>query len=248
MIRPLVVLAAVVLAGPAAAEEVVPLWPNGAPGSEGKTGTETPIDRGDGLRRIAGIHNPSLVVRLPPKRKATGAAVIIMPGGGHRYLAIDNEGYQVADWLAARGVAGFVLKYRLAREEGSTYKVEEHALADAQRALRLVRSRAKAWGLDPARVGILGFSAGGQLAALAGLRFDAGKPDAADPIDRESARPAFQGLLYPGAPPEGATVPKDAPPAFLCTAADDQNPTKNCAKRASRPSCTSLRAAGTASA
>jgi acetyl esterase/lipase len=209
----------------AKAEEVL-LWPQGAPGSEGKTAPEVTVEKEDGLLRLAGIHKPSVTVYLPPKKKATGAAVIIMPGGGHRYLAIENEGHQVAAWLSARGVASFVLKYRLAREEGSTYKVEEHALQDAQRAVRLVRSRAKAWGVDPARVGLIGFSAGGQLAALAGSRFDAGKTSASDLIERESSRPAFQGLMYPGLPAE-LTVPKDAPPAFLCTAADDKGPSKN---------------------
>ena len=213
----------------AAKEEVVPLWPQGAPGSEGKTAPEVVVET-DGVRRIHSIHNPSLTVYLPKRalgKKITGAGVIIMPGGGHRYLAIDNEGHRVAAWLAAQGVAGFVLKYRLAREEGSTYKVAEHALADAQRAMRVVRSRSKDWRLDPARVGILGFSAGGQLAGFAGARFDAGKPDAPDVIERESSRPAFQALLYPGAAAADLVIPKDAPPAFLLTAADDKGPTGN---------------------
>jgi acetyl esterase/lipase len=209
----------------------VPLWPAGAPGSEGKTAPEVVVET-DGIRRVSSIHNPSLGVHLPSRKAKgaaapTGAAVIILPGGGHRYLSIDNEGHAVARWLNAHGVAGFVLKYRLAREEGSTYKVAEHALQDVQRALRLVRSRAKQWGIDPARVGILGFSAGGDLATYAASRYDTGKPDAQDPIERESARPAFQGLLYPGAGPADLVVPKDAPPAFLCTAADDKTPTKN---------------------
>ena len=130
-------------------------------------------------------------------------------------------------WLSGQGIAGFVLKYRLAREEGSSYRVAEHALADVQRALRLVRSRAKQWGIDPARVGVLGFSAGGELAGYAGARFDPGKPDATDVVDRESSRPAFQGLLYAGSPPADLALPKDTPPAFLLVAADDRNPTKN---------------------
>jgi acetyl esterase/lipase len=206
----------------------IPLWPKGAPGSEGKTGPEVPVTSDkDTFRRVASIHKPAVIVYLPPKDRATGAAAIIMPGGGHRYLAIDNEGHAVARWLADHGVASFVLKYRLAREEGSTYKVEEHALADTQRAVRLVKSRAKQWGVDPARVGVVGFSAGGQLAGLAGARYDAGKPGAADVIERESARPAFQALLYAGGLPAELALPKDAPPAFLCAAADDRGPTKN---------------------
>ena len=202
------------------------LWNQGAPGSEGKTAAEI-VTNTDGTHRVSSIHKPALIAYLPAPAVATGAAVIIMPGGGHKYLAIDNEGHAVAAWLSAHGVAGFVLKYRLAREEGSTYKVAEHALQDAQRALRLVRSRAKAWRLDPARVGVLGFSAGGELAGYAATRFDLGKPEATDPIDHESARPAFAGLLYPGSPGAGLELPKDAPPTFFCTAADDKGPTRN---------------------
>jgi len=117
-------------------------------------------------------------------------------------------------------VAAYVLKYRLAREPGSTYAVEGTELSDAQRALRLIKSRATEWGVDPNRLGVLGFSAGGELAALASTRYDAGNPDAADPIDRESSRPAFQGLLYPAIPKE-MKLTADTPPAFLaCGEAD----------------------------
>jgi endo-1,4-beta-xylanase len=207
----------------AAAPQEIMLWPNGAPGSEGRTGEEVLVNQNDGVRRVAGIHKPALTVHLPAK--PAGTAVIILPGGGHRYLSIDNEGHAAAKWLAERGIAGFVLKYRLAREEGSTYTVEGHALADAQRAIRLVRSRAKEFGIDPARVGVLGFSAGGQVAVLASARFDAGKPDSADPVERESSRPAFQALLYSGGFPAGIAIPKDAPPAFICVAYDDRGPT-----------------------
>jgi acetyl esterase/lipase len=119
------------------------LWPNGAPGSEGKTGAETPVVRDDGMRRVAGIHRPSITVYLPSAQTATGAGVLILPGGGHQYLSIDNEGHHVANWLAERGVAGLVVKYRLAREPGSTYKVEVEALHDTQRAIRVARARAK---------------------------------------------------------------------------------------------------------
>lgn len=206
--------------------EEIPLWPKGAPGSEGKTGSEVLVPRDDGLRRIAGIHRPSLTPYLPAKEKATGAAVIVLPGGGHRYLAIDNEGHSVARWLRDHGIAAFVLKYRLAREEGSTYTVEGHALPDVQRALRLVKSRAREWQLDPLRVGLMGFSAGGQLASHAALRFDAGTKDAQDLIERESSRPAFQALLYSGSVPPETPVPPDAPPAFLCVAADDATPAR----------------------
>ena len=219
-------LASSVSASVIAAPEEVLLWPDGAPGSEGKAAPESTLPaREDGLRRVSTIHKPSITVHLPPKDKATGAAVLLLPGGSHRHLAIDNEGNTVARWLSERGIAGLVVKYRLAREEGSTYRVEEHAVADASRAVRVARVRAKEWGLDPERIGILGVSAGGQLAFHAATRFDAGKSDAADPVERESSRPAFLGLLYSGGPLAGAEVPKDPPPAFVCVAFDDKGPT-----------------------
>src|SRR5207248_5117628 len=159
---------------------------------------------------------------LPPRDKATGAAIVIAPGGGHSSLWVGHEGYSPAEWLSQRGVACFVLKYRLAREKGSPYKIEEHALQDGLRAMRLVRSRAKEWDLDPARVGIMGFSAGGELAALVSAKFDQGKPDAEDPVERQSSRPDFQVLIYPGPLGlKGANVTKEQPPAFLCIAGND---------------------------
>jgi endo-1,4-beta-xylanase len=204
----------------------IPLWANGAPGSEGMTAkevVEAPNASHDYLK-VWSIHNPSLTVYLPPKEKASGAAVIIAPGGGHSFLAIDIEGYNVAKYLNSIGVAGFVLKYRLAREPGSKYKVDVDALADALRAIRLVRSRAPEWRVDPTRVGIMGFSAGGEVAVLAATRFDAGKPDAADPIDRLSSRPDYQMLIYPGIRAENYTVSKDTPKAFLLCADNDRGP------------------------
>ncbi len=200
---------------------VIPLWPNGAPGSEGLTSKEVVEEVRPGDHRVSNIHNPSLTVYLPAKDKATGAAIIVIPGGGHRFLTIENEGYNVAAWLSNAGIAGFVLKHRLAHAEGSTYKVEVHSLQDTQRAIRLVRSRATEWGLDPARVGVLGFSAGGELAALASTRYDNGLADSADPIERQPSRPGFQVLLYPGIPRD-MNITKDTPPAFLGCAYDDR--------------------------
>lgn len=223
--RLLVLFWAATLAFAGEPQEIL-LWPNGAPGSEGKTGGETFIERNDGVRRVAGIHRPSITAHLPAPEKATGAAVLILPGGGHQYLSIDNEGHFVAKWLAERGIAGLVVKYRLARETGSTYKVEVEALRDTQRAIRVARSRAKEWRIDPERVGVMGFSAGGQLAALAAMRFDAGQSDAADAVDRQSSRPSFQALIYPGGVGAETAIPKDAPPAFLCAAFDDRGPAK----------------------
>ena len=147
---------------------------------------------------------------------------MICPGGGHRVLAIDHEGYEVAHWLASQGVAGFVLKYRLANEEGSSYKVDVHALADVRRAIRLVRSRAKEWGVDPHRVGLMGFSAGGELAILAGTKFEAGQPDASDPIDRLSSRPDFLMPIYPGFRGTEFHVTKETPPTFMAVADNDK--------------------------
>ena len=190
------------------------LWPNGAPGSEGKTGEESVRVTQSGEHVVSNVHNPSITLYLPPKDKNTGASVIVIPGGGHREMWVDHEGHNVARWLNTRGIAAFVLKYRLAREPNSTYKVDEHALADTQRAIRLVRSRANQWGIVTSRIGVLGFSAGGELAALSGMRFDGGIKDTTDPIDRESCRPDFQALIYPGSSGR-ITVAKDAPPAFL---------------------------------
>jgi len=206
-------------------QEEVLLWPKGAPGSEGKTAPEAVRPSTDGMRRIYSIHKPSLTLYLPAAARATGTAIIILPGGGHQYLSIDNEGNNAAQWLAGRGVAGLVLKYRLAREEGSTYKVEVEALQDVQRAVRLVRSRAREWNIKPDRIGVMGFSAGGQLAALASMRFDGGK-NSDDTMDRESSRPSFQVLMYPGGVAADSAVPKEAPPAFLCAAFDDKGPSK----------------------
>ncbi len=197
------------------------LWPEGAPGSEGKTDPEKVTTSESGERQVSSIHKPSITKFLPTKETATGAAVLVIPGGGHRVLCVDHEGENVARWLAAHGIAAFVLKHRLAREEGSTYKVQEHSLADTQRALRLIRSRADRWKIDRAQVGAMGFSAGGQLAALAAMNPGDGKADAADLVDRENARPSFQALIYPGNSP--AILPaKDSPPAFLACGDKDR--------------------------
>jgi beta-galactosidase len=194
-------------------EEIV-LWPNGAPGSEDKTGPEKVRIADGGDHVISHIDSPSITLFLPAADKATGVAVIVAPGGGHSELWIDHEGYNPAEWLKERGIAAFVLKYRLAREPNSTYTVDGDELADIQRAIRMVRSHAKEWGIDTARIGVMGFSAGGELAGLAAMRFDYGKPGAADPVDREGCRPAFQVLMYPGNSGRLEVV-KDTPPLFI---------------------------------
>jgi endo-1,4-beta-xylanase len=203
------------------------LWPNGAPGSEEKKDEkEVKTDKPNNEYTITNEHNPTITVFLPPKDKATGAAVVIAPGGGHREMWMVHEGLNEAKWLADHGVAAFVLKYRLARERNSPYKLPDTPTADGQRAIRLVRSRAAEWGIDPKRVGIMGFSAGGELAAMVTNADGKGKEDADDPIDRESARPDFQALVYSG--PLGIrnqTITKEMnfPPTFIAVGDEDNN-------------------------
>jgi len=172
------------------------LWPDGAPGSEGKTGEEHIRIADNGEHVLSNIHKPSITPYLPPADKATGCAVIVAPGGGHRELWSDHEGHNVARWLSDRGIAAFVLKYRLAKETNSTYSVDGHAVPDMQRALRLVRSRATEWGIATNRVGVMGFSAGGEVAFLS-CQLDRGG-DAVAPKDGQQVLPAFQALIYPG--------------------------------------------------
>jgi acetyl esterase/lipase len=205
----------------AAEPDPISLWPNGAPGSEGKTAPEAIRISPQGDHIVSSVHRPSITPYLPSKEKATGAAVIVIPGGGHRELWMDHEGYRVGQWLSDHGIAAFVLKYRLAAEPGSTYTIEGQSLPDVQRAIRLVRSRAREWGISPDRIGIIGFSAGGELAARAGTNYDAGSASASDPIDRESSKPAFQALIYP-AIPRDMKLSKETPPAFLLCGENDR--------------------------
>jgi acetyl esterase/lipase len=160
-----------------------PLWANGAPGALGKEAGEDAFHSGD---------LPTITVFLPDPSKATGASIVICPGGGYGFLATEHEGKEVAEWLNTIGVTGVMLKYRL----GPRYH-HPVPLQDVQRAIRTVRAKAKDWNLDPKRVGVLGFSAGGHLASTAATHFDAGKPDAEDPIDRQSCRPDVAILVYP---------------------------------------------------
>jgi acetyl esterase/lipase len=171
---------AVATAGSASADDqpkVELLWPQGAPGAKG----DAPNDK------------PALNIWLPPAEKGVGSGVVVCPGGGYGGLALDHEGVQVARWLNSLGVAAFVLEYR---HHGKGY---EHPapLDDAQRALRTVRARASEFKVDPNKIGVLGFSAGGHLASTLATHFDKGQPDAADPIGRASCRPDFAILIYP---------------------------------------------------
>jgi endo-1,4-beta-xylanase len=170
---------------------------------------------------VSNVHNPTLTPYVPDASKSTGTAVIICPGGGHSKLCLGHEGYALAEWFRERGIAAFVLKYRLAREKRSSYTVQDHAMADTRRAIRLVRSRAAEWHLKSDRIGILGFSAGGELAAYAAMKSDSGNKDAADPIEKQSSRPDFQGLIYPGST-GSFKVEAGMPPAFLAAGYNDR--------------------------
>jgi acetyl esterase/lipase len=204
-----------------AQQEPVKLWPNGAPGSSGSATPETMRLAPGGEHVLSNIQEPSILPYLPRADVATGAAVIVAPGGGHSELWMDHEGYAVAEWLSSHGVAAFILKYRLARQKDSTYTVEGTELGDMQRAIRTVRSRSKEWGIDPERLGVMGFSAGGELAALASTWYDDGKPDAPDPIERIGSKPNFQALIYP-AIPHNPRLTAETPRAFLACGGNDR--------------------------
>jgi len=196
---------------------VIPLWKNGAPGFENlKNEPEQAKDYW-----VKHINNPSLTVYLPTKEKATGAAVVICPGGGHSLLVIDAEGTEPAKFLNSLGVAAFVLKYRLAREVGSPYKLEKVVVEDGNRAMRLVRSRAAEFGIDPKRIGMMGFSAGGEVVDAIAYAPGTGHPQAKDLVERASAKPDFDVLIYPGPLYIPEIIPADAPPAFLLAANND---------------------------
>ena len=190
------------------------LWPNGAPGSEGQDGQEQVRVTQQGERVVSNVHKPTLTLYLPSKDQVTGAGVIIAPGGGHRELWSDHEGHNLGKWLQRRGIAGFVLKYRLAEEANSKYTVDDHALADMQRAIRLVRSRAESWHLKPDCIGAIGFSAGGEIVALSGMKFDDGDEESNDLVERQPCRPDFQGLVYPGRS-RRYEPHKNSPPVFI---------------------------------
>ena len=158
---------------------------------------------------VSGVHEPEIITYIPSQPSSNKTAVVIVPGGGHREIWIDHEGHRVAEWLQARGIASVVLKYRLANEEGSKYTVEGHAVKDAHKAIAFVRSHAEEWGIDPKKVGILGFSAGGHLAGLSALM-----------ATSDDVKPNFQGLIYPGWIDQ-LEPKKGLPPAFMLAGADD---------------------------
>lgn len=165
--------------------------PNHLPSPEGEK-----AEKLDGILQIRNICDPDITVVLPSERIATGEAVIICPGGGYWILAYDLEGTDIASYWVSKGVAAIVLKNRLPTS-GNHIEPRKSPLLDAQRAIRLVRHYAKDWNIDPSKVGIQGFSAGGHLASSASTKFDAGDPQNEDPIEQQSCRPDFSILVYP---------------------------------------------------
>ena len=171
----------------AVGQKVIKLWPNGAPGNNECPQPEETFNG----KMVRFVSEPTLTIYLPDPGKNTGAAVVICPGGGYIVEAMDHEGYAYAEYLQGKGIAGIVLKYRL------PYGHHEIPMADAQRAMRSVRFNAPEWGIDPGKIGISGFSAGGHLASTVATHFDNGKVDATDPVEKISCRPDFAALIYP---------------------------------------------------
>jgi acetyl esterase/lipase len=225
---------------------VFQVWPgatvaDSAVGAYGEIGPERVRAPSDSPTKdakwITNVKTPTITVFPAPKEKNTGAAIVICPGGGYWNLAWDLEGEEVAAWLNKAGVNGFVLKYRVPRRAGQPERLPAPGpLLDAQRAISLVRSRASEWGVDPKRIGIAGFSAGGHLAIATATQFDERAYEAIDDVDKVSCRPDFAAAVYPGylieQPRAGVEVnkdtlapyiriPKDTPPIFFAHAADD---------------------------
>ena len=194
----------------------VPLWAKGPPGFEARA-AEPEQSRDYWTRHV---NNPSITPFLPLKGNGNGAAVLIVPGGGHQLLVTTTEGSDVARWFTNRGVAAFVLRYRLFREAGSPYTLDD-ARADTERAMRLIRSRAADFGIDPHRIGIFGFSAGGELARMTTLSAPVAPRGAGDAVDALSARPDFAILEFPGPLKAGEHIMRDSPPLLLSAADDD---------------------------
>ena len=208
----------------ATAPVVVALYPaksTAALAAEGGAETVRVTEQGEHV--VSNVHAPSLTVYLPANASGTAArtAVIVVPGGGYRELWMDHEGYDVARFLNEHGIAAFVLKYRLPRAPDSRYTILGDSLGDLLRAVRLVRSRAADWSLNPRRIGVLGFSAGGNLAGLGVMKSDPGIPDSPEGIDRTSSRPDFAALIYPG-PFEELRLEAGDPPLFLLCGSDDR--------------------------
>jgi len=174
----------------------LPLWEGPPPNSQPVGEPEQRVQEGD-ILWVRHVRNPSVEVRLPARGNATGQAVVVCPGGGYGGLAYDWEGTDFAGWLNSHGIAAIILRYRLPVDGDTAHQKWLCPLLDAQRAIRLTRAHAADWGINPAKVGIMGFSAGGHLASTAGTHFDAGNKEATDPVDRLGSRPDFMILVYP---------------------------------------------------
>ena len=205
------------------------LWPGAPPGEKGKIGEETAETKG-GITRVSNVTKPTITVYRPAADKDTGASIVICPGGGYNILATSHEGEDVARWLNTIGVTGIVLKYRIPRREGTPNDVAPpQALMDAQRALGLVRSKAADLGIDPKRIGLLGFSAGGHLAAWASTNFDKRTYEPVDDADKVDCRPDFTVLIYPAyllkkgnaGLADEIKAGSETPPTFFAHAGDD---------------------------
>jgi acetyl esterase/lipase len=181
----------------------MPLWPDGLPGNQSvqleELWTERPIEEGAGValdRAVKDISIPTITVYLPQKPNKQRTSIVILPGGGFGHLAIDKEGHDIARWLNQHGIAGIVVKYRVVHE-ASNFHVYNACLPDSFRAIRLVRQNAEAWNLDPANIGVMGFSAGGYLTAATGTLYDEGNANAIDPVERMKSKPDFIAPIYP---------------------------------------------------
>ena len=219
----------------APASEPILLWPQGAPGDRGDLGEEADLTKptdglvaGKPVIRLGNVAKPTLTVYPAPRDKATGAAVVVCPGGAYRILAMDLEGTEVVAWLNSIGVTGVLLKYRVPlRKDRERYAAP---LQDAQRALGLVRHRASEWGLAPNRIGVMGFSAGAHLSAVLSSNYEKRTYDPVDAADQASCRPDFATLIYPAyltiqkegdrIAPE-LNVTSNTPPTFLVQTQDD---------------------------
>ncbi len=195
---------------------LIHLWPNGAPGFEDRK--NIPEQAKDWW--VRNINNPSMTVFLPPVGKANGAAVLICPGGGHINLVYNAEGVDAAKFLNGLGITAFVLKYRLYKSDSAVYTIE-NTRQDVFRAMRLIRSKAKDFHIDTSRIGIMGFSAGGELAGWVSFGYDEKHYLKPDLVDAFSAKPDFSILIYPGPAAVPANNQVALPPAFLLAASND---------------------------